>query len=136
MQNKAHARRKKTGLVFSNNEHRQSLKELVVVFPRFRDFVHNDDLLTSRAHWNDDLRKVTLKLNFVKYWYCKRAPFVESKPTRRLMKELYADGVSFLCGMLFRRIFRIKAADDWAKKNVKVVEESALRFTRDMHTPF
>jgi hypothetical protein len=31
---------------------------------------------------------------------------------RRLMKDLYAEGISFLYGMLFRRMFRIKAANN------------------------
>jgi hypothetical protein len=98
--------------VFSYEEQRQSLKEPVVTFPRFRDWVDKKDLLTSRIRWNDDPRELTLNQPFFSYWYYKRAPHVESKGTRQLMTDLYAEGLSFLYGMLLRRTFRIKATDD------------------------
>jgi hypothetical protein len=100
-------RRNATYHLFSHEEQRQSLNELVVTPPRFRDFVPADDFDTSRVHWNDDPRKLTAMTNFFSYWYYGRGPHTDSKRTRRIMRALYTEGLPYLYGMLFRHSLRI-----------------------------
>jgi hypothetical protein len=108
-----HARRRnETYHSFSYEEQRQSLRELVVTPPRFRDFVPSDDFDTSRVHWNDDPQKLTTMTNFFSYWYYTRGPHTDSKQTRRVLRTLYAEGLPYLYGMLFRHSFRIKPSND------------------------
>lgn len=99
---------------YSATEQRSSLVEpAVVVFPRFRDMLPTDDFESSRVMWNDDPRHlVDHRNNAWDYYWFRRWPHVEDAWTRQTMEELYSEGLDFLYGLLFRTLFRNKAADE------------------------
>ena len=55
--------------------------------------------------------KTTWRMRWNFYWY-RRGPHVQDARTRQTMSDLYTDGLLFLYGLLFRRTFRNKAAED------------------------
>jgi len=99
---------------YSAAEQRASLVEpQVVVFPRFRDMLPLDEFDISRILWNDDPQHLVDSRNnaWDYYWY-RRWPHIEDAWTRQTMEELYSEGLHFLYGLLFRTLFRNKAADE------------------------
>jgi hypothetical protein len=99
------------GRFYSHQEQLASMKHQVVIYPLIPD-VQPDNPFISRVSWWEDPRRLTRPCFRNIFYYDRRRIHLSSSWSKTLLKSLYAEGLYFLYGLLFREFFTIHATTE------------------------